>query len=532
MARDHMAYVWPQFSEISDDEAREIRRRQLRERAKILWEKVSAQWSEFLTARNIINAVFILSICFLCFHQCYLQISTYLEYKTRIQVTHSPPANTVYMTPGITICNNNRLRLDKLAEEVPAIKDDVDRVLKETAAQSLTERRRIELMRSIKKAIDEHANITEIILESPIAKLMDMSHSPMIQDLNCNTSWGDKINCENIAIIESFQGGPCYTAFFLGALLRALSTGKAYDFNSSLLPTGAPKMTSFDSHEVAELRVNFGPLKHGDVHQDIGGKITIHSTGHVGSIRDVAHTILPGNKYEVIVQRYMSKRLPPPYESNCYDYKKMNAPKYTAGSDDIKGTYELDKTSCIRNCIIKKTTKICNCWPIEIPYYPNDDLIPNAGSYRMCSWGFDEANLGNFSSSAYIECYRKFHSECRESCRQGCRTEDYRFNIISNPWPERDKFLRASSTSELQTLSRLKGCCAAISIKYSDLIERRHIMIPNITLAQMVSNIGGIVSALIGVSTITIYRFVTRRVLHCEIANNHVPPDLLAPAAS
>lgn len=528
MVQEPRTLLGSRLSDISEDETSEMRKREIRERSKLLWEIFKAKLDEVITLKYMINLVFILTICFVCFQQCYLQISEYLEYKTLIQVTHSPPINTVFLVPGITICNNNRLRLDKIAEDVPAIKDDVDKVLRETTAVSLTDKRRMDLMRSIKTAIDEFANITKIIVESPISKLMKMSRSNMIEDINCNTSWGRQINCENIKIIESFQGGPCYTAFYLGAFLEALSTGRAYDFNSSLLTTGAKKLTSFDSHEVAEILVNFGPLQHGDVHQDIGGKLAIHSTGHVGSIRDVAHTILPGYKYEVIIQRYMSKRLPPPYESMCYDYKYFNSPKQIR-DQDVRGTIELDKTTCTRNCIIQKTTKACNCWPIEIPFYPNDNTVENAGSYRMCSWGFDEANLGNFSSRLYVDCYRKFHDECRDKCRPGCRTEDYRVHIISNSWPERKKFMLANSATELQKLTKLKGSFACISIKYSDFIERRHIMIPNLTLAQMVSNIGGIVSALIGVSTITIYRYVTRRVFHCQVASDHVPLDLLAP---
>lgn len=520
----------PRLSEFSDDQDLEARRQRIRENSIFLRGKIKSDLREFITLKNIINTVFILSICVICFHQCYLQIYEYLEYKTRIQVMHKSPSNSVYLVPGITICNNNRLRLNKLAEKVPSTRVDVEKVLNETTVLSLTARKRIEIMRSIKLAIDEHIDITSMVIKTPISELLEMSASPMVEDINCNTSWGEQINCENLRIIESFQGGPCYTAFYLGSLLEALGNGKAYDFKSSLLKKGKRKLTSFDSHEVAEVLINFDPLNHGDIHQDIGGKISIHSTGHVGSIRDVAHTILPGYKYEVIIQRYMSKRLPPPYESMCYDYKYYNSPKFINAQEQT-GSIELDKTTCTRNCIIKRTTKSCNCWPVEIPYYPGDTVVEKAGSYRMCAWGFDEANMGNFSSKLYVDCYRKFHAECREKCRQGCRTEDYRVHIVSNSWPGRDKFLLAASNEERKELMRLKGCCAVISVKYSDLYEKHHIMIPNMTLAQMVSNIGGIVSALVGVSSITIYRHITRKVFHCKIVNDHVPPDILAPRA-
>jgi hypothetical protein len=201
----------------------------------------------------------------------------------------------------------------------------------------------------------------------------------------------------------------------------------------------------------------------------------------------------------------------------------MNSPKFYMGKWP-GASIELDKTTCTRNCIIRKTTKACNCWPIEVPWYPGDI---DGGSYKMCAWGFDEANLVNISSANYVNCYRKFHAECRAKCRPGCRTEDYEVQIISNPWPARDRFLMANSAKDIEELTRLRGCCSVISIKYSDLMERRNIMIPNLTLAQLVSNIGGIVSALVGVSSLTIYRYITRRVFHCRTISGRTPADML-----
>uniref|UniRef100_A0A6G1S798 Amiloride-sensitive cation channel 2, neuronal n=1 Tax=Aceria tosichella TaxID=561515 RepID=A0A6G1S798_9ACAR len=499
----------------------ELGQLRIRERASLVSSKLKANLFDFLSLQNLINATFILSVSSLCLLQCYSQIKEYLEFKTRIQLTHALPKNTVLLLPGVTICNNNRLRLDKLAEEIPSIKDDVAKVLNGTMVATLTDRRRIGLLRSIKRAVDDEANITKILIESPIRKLMEMSRSSMIKDINCNTAWGEQINCENLRIVESFQGSPCYTAFYLGSLLEAMSTGKAFDFKSSLI-NGTRKLNSFESHEIGEIIIDFDPLQHGDTHQDIGGKLSIHSTAHVGSIKDVAYTILPGYRYEIIIERSMSKRLPPPYDTKCYDYKRKNSPKFFG--DQLPGaSVELDKTTCTRNCITRLTTEACDCWPIEVPWYPGD----KGGSRKLCAWGFDEVNTLNFSSANYVNCYRKFHAECRTKCRPGCRTEDYSVQIIRNPWPGRDRFLVAANTKEAQELSRLRGCCSLISIKYSDLIERRNIMIPNLTLAQLVSNIGGIVSALVGVSSLTIYRYITRRVLHCRTVSDSLPEHLV-----
>lgn len=507
-------------SEDEDDEDIYGKEQRIRVRTELLWRKIKSAISETVTVKNTVNASFILFVCIICFQQCYLQVSEYLLYKTRVQVSHTFPTSTVFLLPGVTVCNNNRLRLDRLAEEIPQVRDDVSKILNDTVSGTLTDRKRIQLIRSIKQAVDDAVNISKIINESPISTLMKLSRYPMIKDINCNTSWGRQINCENIRIIESFQGVPCYTAFYLGSLLESLSSGRAFNYRMSLL-NGQRKLTPFESHEIAEILVNFDPMQHGDFNRDVGGKLVIHSTGHIGSVRDVAHAILPGNRYEIIIQRFMSKRLPPPYETMCFDYKQANSAEFTEGKPASPST-ELDKTTCTRNCIIKQATKACNCWPVEVPHYPNDTLIPNSDSYRMCAWGFEEASsTGNFSTRLYVDCYRRFHAECRSKCSHGCRTEDYKVYKMVNPWPGRHKFLLAATSKEKAELTRLRSCCALISIKYVDLMERRNIMIPNLTLAQLVSNIGGIVSALVGVSVVTIYRYVTRRILQCKIISDY-----------
>lgn len=501
------------------------RRQTIRENSKLVRKRLRLKFDELVTVKTITNAIFIVSICIICFQQCYFEISDYLEFKTRIQVNHVFPSATILMIPGITICNNNRLRLSKIAEEIPGLGERVKNIIGDPTEAIMDERKRIEVIRSIKQAVDETINITSIINESPIGKLMDLSRSSMIKDINCNTAWGEQINCENIRIVESYQASPCYTAFYLGSFLEALGNKKAFDFNTSAL-SGTRRVLPFDSHEVADVVIDFEPFQHADFYRDPGGKVVIHSTGHVGSVSDVAHSLLPGFKYEIILQRYMSRRLPPPYESMCFDYKFVHSKEFTTKENTLPSV-ELDKTTCTRNCIIRKATRACNCWPVEIPYYPGDQVVN--GSFKMCPWGYEEANLnGNFSAHLYAHCYRKFHSECRNQCRLGCRTEDYKVHLITNPWPSREKFFLATTDKERQEVFRLRGCCSMISIKYLEFMEKRHIMYPHVTLAQMVSNIGGIVSALVGVSTVTIYRYITRRVFHCKTVSNYKPPDMPA----
>lgn len=104
-------------------------------------------------------------------------------------------------------------------------------------------------------------------------------------------------------------------------------------------------------------------------------------------------------------------------------------------------------------------------------------------------------------------------------------------SLMANTWPTRESFLHASTAEQRKELLRLRGCCAKISIKYQEFMENRLIMYPGMTLAQLVSNLGGIVSGLVGVSAVTIYRYLTRRVFHCKVVSDYAPPPLAAAAA-
>lgn len=506
-----------------DDEtaAKEASRNQ---KAQRVVQKIKVRLEEALTTRNIVNVIFILTICTLCLQQCYSQVSEYLKFSTRLQVTHTFPGSTLWLMPGITICTNNRLRVDKLIELVPDLAGKLEQFTKNDEIEFVSKTRRLELMRSMKSIVDEHANVSSIIDEYPIPKLMDLSRAAIIRDINCNPAWGKEYNCENFRVIESYQSGSCYTLFYLGAILEAVSNGKAYDFNSSLIG-GDVKLDSFGDQEVAEILINFEPSQHADFYRDVGGRLVIHSTGHVGSVRDMSHQILPGRSYDVVVRRFLSKRLPPPYKSMCYDYKRKNSPEFTEKEGSLPSV-ELDKTTCVRNCVTKHTTKQCNCWPVEVPYYLGDKLINDTSTHRTCEWISEENQMEggkNQSTYLYVDCYKRFHSICKNTCRAGCRTEDYRVSLMQNTWPTRESFLHASSASTRRELLRLRSCCARISVKYLEFMENRLIMYPSMTLAQLVSNIGGIVSGLVGVSAVTIYRYLTRRVFHCKVVSDYTP---------
>lgn len=508
-------------SEASSDELRS-RKDRIKQKVELILERLKNRLKSFATITNILNLVFIVSVSGICFQQCYVQINEYFKYSVRSQVSHSFPNSTLFLIPGVTVCNNNRLRMEKLLGLSPKLRTLLDRYAFEVEHRStlaLSDSEKIERMKAIREIVESAVNVTALISESPISKLLDLASTSMIRDVDCNNLWGQQFNCENFRIIESYQGSACYTLFYIGSVQEALANNLAFDFNTTLLG-GKKKIEAFDDHQIAELLIDFDPFEQADFQHDIGGKIVIHSTGNVGSVRDLSHSIEPGKNYEIILGRRMTKRLPPPYKSMCSDYMSRNSGLFAQNKQGAvpSPSIVLDTTTCLRNCIIRKSTKKCNCWPAEIPYFPGDTLIEGAQNYRMCQWVLEETQQ-NHTEQLYIDCYKTFHSQCRLECRRGCWTEDYKLHVMSSPWPTRAMFLGATYEFEKRELYRLRNCCAKISLKYLDYIETRQIMFPSMTLAQLVSNIGGIVSGLVGVSAVTLYRYFTRNLLGCKVVS-------------
>lgn len=493
----------------------------LNELGRLLWNKIKGNFIAIFTIKNTANAAFIITITTLCLQQCYSQINEYTEYETRVQVSHTFPKSILWLIPGVTVCNNNRVRMARLTKETFILEERLRRLMINKTSSLYQEKKRIELMAKIKEIVDETVNITSLLNDSPVPKLLELSRTSMVRDINCNNLWGRPFNCENFRIIESFQGGPCYTMFYQGALLEALATGSAYDFNTSLLPYAQKKLDSFASNEIVEIIVDLEPFEHADFQYDVGGKVVIHSTGHVGSVRDMAHSILPGYSYDLIIRRQISKRLPPPYQSRCYDYKTRNSHHFTKREGSI-ASVELDKTTCVRNCISRQTTKACNCWPIEVPYYLGDNVVENSENYKLCEWGTEELQK-NHTSKLYLDCFKKYQAGCIANCSIGCSTENYQVHVMSRRWPTKETFFLTKTSAERDELRRLRMCCAKISLKYHEFMENRHVQYPSMTLAQLVSNIGGIVSACIGLSVIAFYRYVTRKILHCKTVSEYDP---------
>lgn len=80
--------------------------------------QIKHDFGDRFTIKNIVNAISILFISLLCLQQCYSQLNEYFKFETRNQVSYGQAGESIFsLFPGITVCNNNRLRLDYLVKE-------------------------------------------------------------------------------------------------------------------------------------------------------------------------------------------------------------------------------------------------------------------------------------------------------------------------------------------------------------------------------------------------------------------------------
>jgi hypothetical protein len=78
--------------------------------------------------------------------------------------------------------------------------------------------------------------------------------------------------------------------------------------------------TEMSNMEVIRMRLRFEADDYANPRALVGARLAIHSGSQVGSITHQVYQLEPGNWYTYYIDRYDHIRLPPPYNTRCYDY--------------------------------------------------------------------------------------------------------------------------------------------------------------------------------------------------------------------
>lgn len=196
----------------------------------------------------------------------------------------------------------------------------------------------------------------------------------MIDNLVCANIWGDHISCDKLKKIQSIQdGSSCVTLFHDSIFYDEKSPGvrelnselkdqkidevkfadniydgddsgldiiefnddnnndenKFYleDDNDGQFKSGdeLKEQVTMNTREVIRIKLNFRDSDYMDNGVKPSGMISIHSNSHIGDMSHVNYNLVPGFWYNYYIERFDFKRLPAPYNSNCYNYTKYTS---------------------------------------------------------------------------------------------------------------------------------------------------------------------------------------------------------------
>lgn len=92
--------------------------------------------------------------------------------------------------------------------------------------------------------------------------------------------------------------------------------------------------------EILRLRINFHGSDYANTRNVVGAKFTIHSNSMIGDITHKPQRLLPGRWYSYFIERFDYRRLPPPYDSQCYDYSTSSRSNWLDRKHWIEDTRE------------------------------------------------------------------------------------------------------------------------------------------------------------------------------------------------
>lgn len=340
-----------------------------------------------------------------------------------------------------------------------------------------------------------------------------------IKWLGCARSWMDTVECDRFKQIHSIQDRLCTTFFYEGAIQYDLFNRPDH-FNSSRV-SASNRHSYFDTKQVVKFILDFNPSDYADLKRQIGSRIIFHSRQQVATQADTDYYVTRGYQYDFYISRSDTKRLSYPYNTHCRDYFAANIKQYQTDLD-TSPRVELNRQSCLQNCIVRSAIEKCKCWPTLMPYYEDDELDPNR-NLEVCRWaststfynnnanksksteattvsGLHGGQTVNLTTHKYYDCYKVYHRRCEQLCPAECSTTQYLVLSERMKWPSDAELLFEDESAKL-----LRSCCALVTIKFIDFQHTVHQYVPKFNLVDLIGNVGGLLALWLGISIVSVY---------------------------
>lgn len=333
----------------------------------------------WLTWANACEFILVIGLIFCCVYQCYELLEDYYNYPTHVSITKILNDNFKEDLPAITLCNNNRMSKAALKLHFPEYNlthfiamtfgtfyslDNFTLPEKGREYHSIDDQLED---KNIKPSSLGEADIDWLLVATYLSKRevgASFKFKPLhdlVDTVTCANIWGDQMPCQNFKrIISLQQHASCVTLFHdstfwdrsdfavqeLDALIRTnpSSTRILSDRNSPENDVDTELIDLKDSDlnpeseksnddplklkiemsnmEVLRLRINFQVEDYANLRAIVGATLSVHAKSEIATMNHIVYHIEPGLWYSYYLERFDYRRLPAPYETNCYDYQQ------------------------------------------------------------------------------------------------------------------------------------------------------------------------------------------------------------------
>lgn len=333
----------------------------------------------WLTWANACELILVIGLIFCCVYQCYELLEDYYNYPTHVSITKILNDNFKEDLPAITLCNNNRMSKEALKLHFPGY--NLTHFIAMTfgtfySLDNFTLPEKGHKYHSIDDQLEDKSVKATSLSEEDIDWLLVATYlskrevrasykfkplHDLVDTVTCANIWGDQMPCQNFKRITSLQQHAACVTLFHDSTIWDKSDLAVQELDAAIktnLPSSTASIISdrnsdnFDSElvdlrdsdlnpesdksnddplklkiemsnmEVLRLRINFQVEDYANLRAIVGATLSVHAKSEIATINHIVYHIEPGLWYSYYLERFDYRRLPAPYETNCYDYQK------------------------------------------------------------------------------------------------------------------------------------------------------------------------------------------------------------------
>ncbi|XP_075526155.1 bile acid-sensitive ion channel-like isoform X1 [Dermacentor variabilis] len=411
--------------------------------------------------RQLLGRVLWVTVVLLCVLGCLSQVFIFLEifwkFPTIIEVETERTDDLDF--PGVTICNNNRVRLSQLCR----LRGETNCV--QTKHRGGTENLDA-MLRTMNKSLRGeigHQKGTMIFETSKVVNgTVEVADDQGFRDEFFHLRYS---NCYS------------YNVEWTGSGLKEAEIARQIDLSVILF---------LEQQEYP--RSDVWP----------GAQIVFHDPEVIPDPEVDGIPLRAGHNYIFTLRQMITKRLPKPYWTKCVNYPFVRREQYVM---------KMTKPLCEKECAYNASLLMCRCIRVDValPYEVDWDRQPS-GKRRFC-----DADI------ALTRCWVKVLDEtdrCQKKfCRRACLESQFETSVTQDPWPDEILFMQERerySRLNITTVREARMNLTRIYLIYGTLNKITYRHRAKYEQIELFSYLGGFIGIWIGVSFLNVLEYGTQ----------------------